>query len=96
MHSAAHSLSVVSSDTPMSVSSSLTATSATASPFCAAWEVLTTERSWLDPSKWAGFQAKHGLYEAKDLEFLSDVEVEELMELLATVPFKKFKKLISV
>ena len=88
--------SVVSIDTPMSVSSSLTVMSSTAdSPLAAAWNILISERSWIESSSWALYQSRHGLYEAKDLEFLDEDQIQELSELLATVPYKKFRKFLS-
>ena len=88
--------SVVSIDTPMSVSSSLTVMSSTAaSPLAAAWNILISERSWIESSSWALYQSRHGLYEAKDLEFLDEDQIQELLELLATVPYKKFRKFLS-
>ena len=88
--------SVVSLDTPMSVSSSLTVMSTTSdSSLAAAWNVLISERSWIESSSWALYQSRHGVYEAKDLEFLDEDQIQELSELLATVPYKKFRKYLS-
>jgi len=88
--------SVVSLDTPMSVSSSLTGMSSTTdSPLAAAWNVLISERSWIESSSWALYQSRHGVYEAKDLEFLDEDQIQELSELLATVPYKNFRKYLS-
>ena len=93
-HASQHELSVISAPTPISVSLTVPS-SATGSTYYDAWDVLTTERSWVDSSQWIVYQTKHGLYEAKDLEFLAEEEVQELSELLATIPYKKFKKLMS-
>jgi hypothetical protein len=65
------------------------------SPLAAAWNILISERSWIESSSWALYQSRHGLYEAKDLEFLDEDQIQELSELLATVPYKKFRKFLS-
>ena len=79
--------------TTPSVSSSITTESLSIDD--QAWCLLTDEDSWVDPSSMHDFRTKHGLKRSSDLEYLSDTEIEELSDLLTTVPFRKLKKLRS-
>lgn len=69
--------------------------SAGESKFQQAWRLLENDSSWRDPKQKDAYKTTHGLVEYEDLEFLGAAEIDELSQLLTTVPSRKFLKIIK-
>ena len=65
------------------------------SKFEQAWDILVNDKSWHDLSERDAFKNRHGLEDSEGLEFLGPEEIEELSELLTTVPLRKFNKIMN-